>query len=844
MRHHEASAALEDGTIYKSLFASVADNGNYNGFILEEHVCRMTVPTVPTAAADFLRIVVTKNYQHVLALAFAVNEINDNPTLLPNVSLGLHMYDSHLDARMTYQAILKLLSAQHETTPNYCCDGQKLMAVVGGLHSETSIQIATILSTYMIPQLLYGSFAAVSTGKSQAPSYQMVSNEAHQYTGIVQLLLHFRWTWVGVLAVDDDYGETFLQSLLPKFSENGICFAFVERTLKMTFISGVFEFIDQLQKASSVLIQSKSNVMVIYGDIQSTFGIQLMLVENQFSRRTPIDKVWITTAQWDLSSNNFNKIPDIQLFHGAFSFAVHTAEMLDFHKFVRHRNADLLKQDGFIRDFWEQAFGCLLPQSHADERSDEACSGEEKLETLPGLLFEMSMSGHSYSVYNAVYAVVHALHAMGFLRAKGKAAAHEDRMPFKNIQPWQLHYFLKNISFNNTMGDNVFFRNGELQFGFDIINWVTFPNQSFQRVKVGRIDPLASPSKEFTIDEEKITWHNSCHAGFSRTVQKGKPFCCFDCAPCSDGKISGQEDMNDCDKCPEDQHPNQDQTQCIPKSLNFLSYEEPLGTVLVTLGLFFALMTVVVLGIFIMHQETPIVKANNRSLSYTLLISLLLNFLSSLLFIGQSGKVACILRHTAFSLVFSVVLSCVLAKTITVVLAFIATQPGTRIRKWVGKQMANAIVVICSFIQVCICTVWLGTSPPFPHLDFSSVPGEIIIACNEGSILMFYCAMSYTGFLAFVSLAVAFLARKLPGSFNEAKLITFSMLVFCSVWVSFVPTYLSTKGKNMVAVEIFSVITSSGAVLVCFFSPKCYIILVRPDMNNRVSLINKRNNGI
>ncbi|XP_015272098.1 PREDICTED: vomeronasal type-2 receptor 26-like [Gekko japonicus] len=770
--------------------------------------------------------VVTKNYQHVLALAFAVNEINDNPILLPNVSLGLRIYDSDLDARVTYQAILKLLSAQHETLPNYNCDGQRLMAVVGGLHSETSIQIATILSIYMIPQVVHRTW-----------KFHM-------------------WTWVGVLAVDDDYGEMFVQSLLPKFSENGICFAFLERTPKVTFIPGVFEFIDQLRKASSVLIRSKSNVMVIYGNIQSTIGLQLMLVENQFTTRIPIDKVWITTAQWDLSSYTFHKMPDIQLFHGAFSFAVHTKEMPDFHKFVQHRNANFLKRDGFVREFWEQAFGCLLPPSHANEGSDETCSGEEKLETLPGLLFEMSMSGHSYGVYNAVYAVAHALHAMGSLRVKGKATRHEDRMLFQNIQPWQLHYFLKNISFNNTMGDNIFFRNGELQFGFDIINWVTFPNQSFQRVKVGRMDPLASPGKEFTIDKEKITWHSrfkqvphsactdSCRAGFSRKVQEGKPFCCFDCAPCSDGTISGQEDVNACDKCPEDQHPNQGQTQCIPKRLSFLSYEEPLGTVLVTLGLFFALMTVVVLGIFMKHQETPIVRANNRSLSYALLISLLLGFLSSLLFIGQPGKVACLLRHTTFSLVFSVALSCVLAKTITVVLAFIATQPGTRIRKWVGKPLANAIVVFCSGIQVCICTVWLGNSPPFPHLDFSSTPGAIVVVCNEGSIVMFYCAMSYMGFLAFVSLTVAFLARNLPGSFNEAKLITFSMLVFCSVWVSFVPTYLSTKGKNMVAVEIFSIIASSGAILVCFFSPKCFIILIRPDLNNRVNLINKRNNGM
>lgn len=277
------------------------------------------------------------------------------------------------------------------------------------------------------------------SGDIQFPSfYQMVSNEAHQYTGIVQLLLHFGWTWVGVLAVDDDYGESFVRSLQPTFSEAGICFAFLERTPKVTFLPGVFEFIDQLHKASSVMIGSKSNVMVIYGDTQSTLGLQLILAENQFNTRIPIDKVWITTAQWDLSSNSFYKMPDIQLFHGAFSFAVHADEMPAFNKFVQRRKADSFRRDGFLREFWEQAFGCLLPQSHANERSDETCSGGEKLETLPGLLFEMNMSGHSYSVYNAVYAVVHALQAMCSSRARGKASAPEDRMLCENIQPWQV----------------------------------------------------------------------------------------------------------------------------------------------------------------------------------------------------------------------------------------------------------------------------------------------------------------------------------------------------------------------------------------------------------------------
>nr|XP_028560505.1 vomeronasal type-2 receptor 26-like [Podarcis muralis] len=748
--------------------------------------------------------VVPKNYQHILALQFAVKEINENPQLLPNVTLGFRIYDSYFNAKWTSYATMLLISTLEIFVPNYICDIKKnLIAIIGGLDSQTSLHVATILDIYKVPQ--------------------MVPKEAHQYKGILYLLLYFQWIWIGIFTFYDENAERFVQTVVPLFSQSGICFAFIERSHTLTYVTEINNMFKLGAKINDKINDSKANVVLFYGESYTLAFFRWLpyLSELEQSSNKPKGKVWIMTAQVELTSFVYQRTWDTEILHGVLSFTTHSNDPPGFRQFVKSKTPSNPKGDGFILDFWQQAFGCVFPNRVVGSVRGDICTGQEKLENLPGPFFEMSMTSHSYNIYNAVYA---------------------------------LHHFLRGISFNNSAGDKISLdQNGEILAGFDITNWIVSSNQSFQRVKVGGVDSLAPPQQMLTINEGAIKWHHwfnqtqpksvctkSCRPGFCRKVKEGEAFCCYDCIPCPEGKISDKEDMNDCCECEDEKYPNKNRNICIPKSATFLSFEEPLGLSLACSALSFAFITALVLEIFVKHRDTPVVKANNRDLTYALLISLLLCFLSVLLFIGYPDKVTCLLRQTAFGIIFSVAVSCVLAKTITVVLAFMATKPGSRMRKWVGKGLANSIVLSCSLIQALICTVWLVISPPFPNLDMKSVAEEIVLECNEGTVTFFYCVLGYMGFLALVSFTVAFLARKLPDSFNEAKFITFSMLVFCSVWLSFVPSYMSTKGKYMVAVEIFSILASSAGLLGCIFSPKCYIILLRPELNSREHLIRRK----
>ncbi|EDL83558.1 rCG64170, partial [Rattus norvegicus] len=779
------------------------------------------------------------NYQFVMALLFATEEINKNSLLLPNMSLGYSIYIAGPTQKDTVHNLLTWLTGQENFLPNYNCKKEeKSVAAITGQTWEISLLIGTVLGLYKYPQLTIGPFEPKMNDPVKFPSlYQMATKESSLALGMVSLIVHFRWNWVGLITSDDDKAVHFVSDLIPELERNTVCVAFIE----MISVTHMF-FMNVNDVYNSPIVRKSAKVIIIYGDSDSSLGVFFRRWEHILPWR-----IWVTTSQWEVTTAMRHFMLDS--FHGTLIFSQHHGEIITFKDFVKTVTPAKYSNDIFLARLWEIYFDCAL--SNGTCKSSKNCSSRGSLEWLPWYHFDMAMSPVSYHVYNAVYAVAHSLHKIVMQQIDMEEMRNGGRM---KISPWKLNPILKNIQFTNPGGDAVTLNPSEkLHEDYDILNFWNFPQGLGYKEKVGTFSTYFPPGQQLSLSEDRIQWNTgdeqiptsvcseNCSPGFRKSFHEGKYACCFECSLCPENEISNGTGkcmhawkmyIDDCVKCPEDHYANTVRTHCLRKAVIFLTYKNSLGMTFSGIALCLSLLTTLVLGIFVKHQKTPVVKANNITFSYILLISLIFCFLCSFLFIGEPNTPICILQQTVFGIVFTVAVSTVLAKTITVVLAFKISSPGRRMKGLLILLAPKFIILICTLIQIFFCGIWLGTSPPFVDKDSKSEHGKIIILCNKGSVTAFYCVLGYLGSLSIVTFTVAFLARNLPDMFNEAKFLTFSMLIFCSVWITFLPVYHSSKGRIMVVLEVLSILTSSTGLLGCIFFPKCYIILLRPDRNS------------
>ncbi|XP_053575478.1 extracellular calcium-sensing receptor-like [Bombina bombina] len=777
-------------------------------------------------------------------MRYAMEEINRSHKLLPNITLGYYAYDSCAVLQKELEGTLWMLTGQNQAIPNYWCrEGSPLAAIIGHSASTYSILMAHILGLYRYPQISYFSTSSLLSDRTQFPSFfRTVPSDDFQSKGLAQLVLHFGWTWIGLIASDDDYGQEGIQVIRNEIIKAGACVAFTQYILTSIEFSNI-RYIVKVIKDSSATVH-----------IAFSTDIYLIPLIEEMLNQNVTDKIFVASEAWAIS--NVLSVDKYSLvLSGTIGFAFYSSKIQGFQEFISSLNPFNTPGNKWARMFWEEVFQCkFLDQKNVtvfQENSENICTGSENLEDIENIYKDVSAFRTSYNMYATVYLIAKALDDLMHCQNLNGPFNGGKFSDIWHFEPWQLLHYVKKVQVELN-GRNIFFdENGDPPAVYDIVNWQSNHNGVMTQVKVGSYDTAASTEDIFSINTSAIWWatgsqevpvsdcSQSCPPGFRKAVRRGEPVCCYECVPCPQGEISDHTDSLDCFKCPWDMWPNMQKTQCIPKGIEYLSYEEPLGVTLAATSAFSSLIPIFIFCLFIHYKTTPLVKANNYSLSCVLLMSLFLCFLCSLTFIGFPQSAKCLLRQATFGIVFAICVSCILAKTIMVVFAFMATKPGSSLKKWTSPKVSYTIITVCSLLQILLCVFWIMISPPFLQYNIQTHPGVIIYECNENSQIAFWSMLGYLGLLATISFIVAFLARRLPDSFNEAKFITFSMLAFLSVWVSFIPAYLSASGKYTVAMEIFAILSSSWALVVCMFVPKCFIILFQPNMNSKEYLMGK-----
>ncbi|KAM4627560.1 vomeronasal type-2 receptor 1-like [Polymixia lowei] len=807
-------------------------------FSLHSHITKPPLTFIDTPKPLICSRINFREFRFVQTMIFAIEEINNSSSLLPNISIGYKVFDSCGSTLSSMRAVMALMNGQQGSLEKTCSGQLSIHAIIGASESSSTIVMLRTSGVFNIPVISHFATCACLSNRKEFPSFfRTIPSDYYQSRALAKLVKHFGWTWVGAVRSDNDYGNNGMATFIEAAGLEGVCIEYSESISRT-------DPREQIARVVRVIRDGSARVLVAF---LAQGEVDILLEEALSQNLTGLQ--WVGSESW-ITAGHLATKRHSTILTGSLGFTISKSKIPGLREFLLRINPSQNPQNHLLREFWETTFGCSFKTNQGGQAQGRQCSGLEKLENVNNTFTDVSELRISNNVYKAVYAVAHAIHNM--LKCRHWRGKENQLCTWKdNLEPDQVLKHLQSVNFTLESGERVYFdQNGDPAAIYELVNWQRNQAGETMFVTVGSYDASLPNGKQFTMNGINITWtaespkrprsvcSESCLPGFRQAVIKGKPLCCFSCIPCAAGEISNSSDSAVCSKCSLEYWSNEGRSLCVPKVVEFLSFEETMGTLLIIFSLFGASLTLMVSFVFFRFRDTPLVKASNSELSFLLLFSLTLCFLCSLTFIGRPSEWSCMLRHTAFGITFALCMSCILAKTIAVVVAFKATMPNNTVPQCTAP-LQRISVLSCTLLQVLVCVLWLTLAPPFPHKNTAYATEKIILECALGSPIGFWAVLGYIGLLAMLCFILAFLARKLPDNFNEAKFITFSMLIFCAVWITFIPAYVSSPGKFTVAVEIFAILASSFGLLFCIFAPKCYIILLKPERNTKKHMIGK-----
>ncbi|KAM3915682.1 extracellular calcium-sensing receptor-like [Leptodactylus fuscus] len=415
--------------------------------------------------------------RHYLAFDFAIEEINRNPSFLPNITLGYDIYDTCDLIGQAAQATMRALSGGVKHYWNYRCgDNGKTVAFIGHLLYGSSQAISQMLSPYGHPQISYGERFY---SKMNYPFYYHTAHDPNVVNkAVVALLKYFGWTWIGIITDDEHELIKASEDLMGESLKSGICVEYIHRLLSR-------HNIDFIKK-------SEAKVVVLYVSFNSYDSIITAL--SHFS------KIVIYTK--DLLSN-ICTTEEKYLVHSKESlfFVSQKGNIIGLKEVLQKASPIVYPKNKILHDIWLYKFGCVLSDSKSN--TNYLCSKNYTLTYFPSLQYDVDTFRTTYSVYLAVYAVAHSLNNM--YMAESKSGKRHGSF-IQRIHPKKLNIFLRNVHFTTLSGDNIIFNEmGLSSTHLELLRTVIFPNKTFTKLTVGEYNPNANGNNTFFIGKDYKT---------------------------------------------------------------------------------------------------------------------------------------------------------------------------------------------------------------------------------------------------------------------------------------------------------------------------------------------------
>ncbi|KAM6981931.1 taste receptor type 1 member 1 [Tautogolabrus adspersus] len=761
---------------------------------------------------------------HLLqAMRFAVEEINNSSTpqpLLPGVKLGYQIYDI-CSVSAGVLATLDLLE-QHYNSPSSSGlekdnesmynKSQRPVAVVGPDSSSKSFTPAALLGAYLIPQISYEASNEKLSNKVLYPAFlRTIPSDKNQVAAMIQLLVKFNWTWVALLGSDNAYGLEGMQSLSKHAPHHGICIAY--QGVIPAFST---DTIQNMRNIVTGILTTKVNTIVVFSSKSKLKGLIPYIIE-----RNVTDKVWIGTEDWSTSSQ-ISGIPGIHTIGTVLGIAVKFSAISGFEEFERKvAEASMLQSD--------------TEEVNVTMSSGNECLQSTDLYSLARNKFPLDRYDitSSFNVYKAVYAVAHALH-----KALG---CDSGACQMRRVDPWQLLWLLKEVRFSLDNTSVYFDINGDPPTGYDIISWV-WRGAEWSVRKVGSFspDPIL-----LTVDGAEIEWNNMansrevplsicsppCPRGHKK-LQTGQHICCFDCQACPAATFLNISDPTNCQECLWQQWSLPKSEQCLNRTVLLLAWDNPLSIALLFFLASCLLMTSSSAIILLLNLNTPVAKSAGGRTCLLMLAALTAAAMSSLCHFGPPSPLACILKQPLFMVSFTVCLACITVRSLQVVCIFkFASRLPPVYDKWAKKHGPEFTIFLVSITVLLISVLRVSINPPVPDQDLDFYDDSIVLECSNTLSPGAGLELAYVSLLSTLCFFFSYMGKDLPANYNEAKCVTFCLMVYMISWMSFFTVYLISRGPFTMAAQVFAVLFSVLAFFGGYFLPKIYIIVLKPQMN-------------